>query len=75
MLKARLAFIAKICTRHAWSVIAIAGLLAFVSGAYVARHIAIDTDINKLLARDLPWRQQELNSRARFHRASERFSR
>jgi len=60
MLKGKLAFIAKICTRHAWSVIAIAVLLALVSGAYVARHFAIDTDINKLLARDLPWRQQEL---------------
>jgi uncharacterized protein len=60
MLKAKLAFIAQICTRHAWPVIAIAGLLALVSGAYVARHFAIDTDINKLLARDLPWRQQEL---------------
>jgi uncharacterized protein len=60
MLKAKLAFIARICAWHAWSVIAIAGLLALVSGAYLARHFAIDTDINKLLSHDLPWRQQEL---------------
>jgi len=60
MLKGKLAFIAKSCTRHAWFVIAIAGLLALVSGVYLARHFAIDTDVNKLLSRDLPWRQQEL---------------
>jgi uncharacterized protein len=60
MLKAKLAFIAELCTRHAWSVIAIAGILALVSGVYLARHFAIDTDINKLISSDLPWRQQEL---------------
>jgi len=60
MLKAKLAFIAKICTRHTWSVIAIAGLVAIVSGSYLTHHFAIDTDINKLLSPDLAWRQQEL---------------
>jgi predicted RND superfamily exporter protein len=60
MLKAKLAFIAQICTRHAWFVIAIAGLLGLVSGVYVIRHFAIDTDINKLLSPDLTWRQREL---------------
>jgi len=60
MLKATLAFVARFCTRYAWSVIAIAALFALLSGAYVTRHFAIDTDINKLLSRDLPWRQQEL---------------
>ena len=56
MLKARLAVIVGICTRRAWSVIALAGVLAFVSGSYATRHFAIDTDINRLISPDLPWR-------------------
>jgi hypothetical protein len=59
MLKAKLAVIVDICTRHAWSVIAVATLLAVVSGIYASRHFAIDTDINRLISPDLPWRQQE----------------
>ena len=60
MLKAKLAFIVGNCRRHAWSVIALAAVLAFVSGIYTSRHFAIDTDINRLISPDLPWRQQEL---------------
>ena len=60
MLKAKLAAIVGCCTRHAWSVIALSVLLAVVAGVYVARHFAIDTDVNKLISQDLPWRQQEL---------------
>jgi hopanoid biosynthesis associated RND transporter like protein HpnN len=48
------------CTRHAWAVIAVAALLAIVSGIYAARHFAINTDINTLISQDLPWRQREL---------------
>jgi hypothetical protein len=60
MLKSTLTFIARICTRHAWSVIAISVFLSAASGVYVARHFGIDTDINKLLSPDLAWRKQEL---------------
>src|ERR1700722_14228667 len=60
MLKAKLAFVVGSCTRVAWSVIALAAVLALVSGIYAARHFAIDTDINRLISPDLPWRQQEL---------------
>src|ERR1700680_1359787 len=60
MLKAKLAFIVGHCTRLAWSIIALAAVLALVSGIYAARHFAIDTDINRLISPDLPWRQQEL---------------
>jgi hopanoid biosynthesis associated RND transporter like protein HpnN len=60
MLKTVLATMARICTRLAWSVIAISTLLGVLSGIYVARHLAIDTDINKLISPNLPWRQQEL---------------
>jgi hopanoid biosynthesis associated RND transporter like protein HpnN len=60
MLKASLAVTVGICTRHAWSVIALATVLALVFGGYAARHFAIDTDINRLISPDLPWRQQEI---------------
>ena len=60
MLKANLAFIVGNCRRHAWSIIALAAVLVFVSGAYASRHFAIDTDINRLISADLPWRRQEL---------------
>ena len=48
-----------LATRHAWLVIPgflIAAVLAF---GYVSRHIAINTDSDKLLSSSLPWRQQE----------------
>ena len=38
----------------------LAGLLAIASGIYVAQNFKIDTDINKLISPDLPWRKQEL---------------
>jgi predicted RND superfamily exporter protein len=60
MLKERLALLVHACTRHAWAVIAAAALVTVLAGVYVARHFAIDTDINKLISADLPWRQQEL---------------
>ena len=60
MLKDKLAFVVGSCTRVAWFIIALAAVLALVSGIYGARHFAIDTDINRLISPDLPWRQQEL---------------
>jgi uncharacterized protein len=48
------------CTRRSWTVIAIAGLLTLASCIYIARHFTIDTEINKLISPDLPWRKQEL---------------
>jgi hopanoid biosynthesis associated RND transporter like protein HpnN len=60
MMRATLAFIVGICTRQAWSVIALAAALVFGFGGYAARHFAINTDINRLISPDLPWRQQEL---------------
>jgi hopanoid biosynthesis associated RND transporter like protein HpnN len=60
MLRAKLALIVNICTRHAWIVVATAALVAVLSGLYVAKNFAINTDINKLLSSDPPWRQREL---------------
>jgi hopanoid biosynthesis associated RND transporter like protein HpnN len=59
MLKAKLALVTRACTRHAWLVIALSTLVAVLCGVYVARHFAIDTDINKLLSPNLPWVQRE----------------
>src|SRR5690348_1435313 len=60
MLKEKLALLVYACTRHAWAVIALSALLTVLAGIYAARHFAIDTDINKLISTDLPWRQQEI---------------
>jgi hopanoid biosynthesis associated RND transporter like protein HpnN len=54
-----IARVVQLATRHAWLVIPgflIAAVLAF---GYVSRHIAINTDSDKLLSSSLPWRQQE----------------
>ena len=48
------------CTRHAWRVVAVGLLLALASGFYVARHFAINSDINTLLSPDLGWRKRAL---------------
>ena len=47
------------CTRYARQVVGIAILLGLVTGIYAAGHFAIDADVNKLISKDLPWRQRE----------------
>ena len=60
MLKSRIAFIVNICVRFAWLVIALAvGLTTFTS-YYSVQHFAINTDLNRLISPDLPWRQRDL---------------
>ena len=48
------------CTRHAWGVILFAVILAALSGTYAVRQFSIDTNVNNLISRDLPWRKREL---------------
>jgi hopanoid biosynthesis associated RND transporter like protein HpnN len=48
------------CTPRSWTIIAISGLLTLASCIYISRHFTIDTEINKLISPDLPWRKQEL---------------
>src|SRR3954465_6703459 len=60
MLKSRLPSIVNICTRHPWMIIIIAAILTVVTSIYSAQHFAINTDVNKLISPDLPWRQREL---------------
>src|SRR5271157_5753812 len=47
------------CIRYAKQAMAIAVLLAVVAGIYAASHFALDADVNKLISKDLPWRQRE----------------
>jgi hopanoid biosynthesis associated RND transporter like protein HpnN len=48
-----------LCSRYAWAVLIIAAIAAGCSGVYTARHFAITTDINNLLAPNLEWRKRE----------------
>src|SRR5215471_21506683 len=60
MLRSKIAFTVNMCTRFAWLVIALTmGLTAFTS-YYSLQHFAINTDLNKLISPDLPWRQRDL---------------
>ena len=57
---AAIARVVRLSTRYAWVVIPAFLLAAVLAGAYVQRHIAINTDSGKLLSSSLPWRQQEM---------------
>jgi uncharacterized protein len=48
------------CTRWPWAVVAVALLLSAGASVYAVRHFGINTDINRLISPDLPWRQREL---------------
>ena len=65
MLASAVTAIVRFCTRFPWPVIVLALCAAIGSADYSARHFAINTDINKLIASDLGWRQRE----AGFERA------
>jgi predicted RND superfamily exporter protein len=60
MLNSRIVSIVNICTRHPWPVIAIAAILTLLTGIYSAKNFSINTDVNRLISRDLDWRQREL---------------
>lgn len=59
MLLSTVSRIVAFCTRFPWLIIAIAIGLALAAGGYASAHFAINTDINKLISADLPWRQNE----------------
>ena len=60
MLRAAIVSTVTRCTRDAWAVLAVAALLTAASGVYAVRHFAINTNIDTLISRDLPWRQREI---------------
>src|SRR5262245_16430093 len=60
MLRHAIVTIVTRCTRHAWATIVVATILGIASGVYAAQHFGINTDINTLIAPQLPWRQREI---------------
>jgi hopanoid biosynthesis associated RND transporter like protein HpnN len=60
MLRTTIVAIVTRCTRRAWLVIALSTILGVISGVYAVQHFAINTDINKLISPDLPWRKRDL---------------
>jgi hypothetical protein len=71
MLLSAIVRIVDFCIRHVWSVIVLALFLAATSGAYAVHHFAIDTNVNDLISRDLPWRQRELDYQAAFPQSTQ----
>ena len=51
--------IVKFCTRFPWPIIVLALVATAASTVYATRHFAINTDVNKLISRDLDWRKRE----------------
>ena len=65
MLTTIVARVVAACCRHAKLVLLLAVLASALSAFYSVTHFAINTDANKLLSTDLPWRQRE----AEFNKA------
>ena len=59
MLKAIVTSVVGICTQFPWPIIVLALVAAASAAVYSARHFAINTDVNKLISRELDWRQRE----------------
>ena len=51
--------IVEFCRRRAVAVALFYAVLAVVAAYYAATRLSIDTDLNKLISSDVPWRQQE----------------
>jgi hopanoid biosynthesis associated RND transporter like protein HpnN len=56
------------CMRHARAVVIAAVLLAVAASAYSAKHFAINSNIDALLSKTLPWRQAEVAFESAFRR-------
>ena len=59
MLVAVVSRIVRFCTHYPWLVIFAVVAATAGSAAYTVKHFAINTDINKLISPDLPWRQRD----------------
>jgi hopanoid biosynthesis associated RND transporter like protein HpnN len=66
MLKSLIVQTVVFCTRRAWWVILAGAVLMVVSSGYAVRHFAITTDVNHLIAPDLPWTKREIAFMAEF---------
>src|SRR5690348_15103605 len=66
MLAAAVSRIVRFCTRFPWLVIVVVLAATAGSAAYAVTHFAINTDINKLISADLPWRQRDAQFEKEF---------
>src|SRR5262245_52755887 len=60
MLQQAIVAIIDSCTRSAAQIIGIAARFGLATTIYAAGHFAIDADVNKLISKELPWRQREV---------------
>src|SRR5947209_3019915 len=60
MLQQAIVTVVDYCTRYAAQVIGIAAVLGVATAIYAGGHFAIDADVNKLISKELPWRQREV---------------
>src|SRR2546430_17560452 len=60
MLQQAIVTVVDYCTRYAAQVIGIAAVLGVATAIYAGGHFAIDADGNKLISKELPWRQREV---------------
>jgi uncharacterized protein len=73
MLKAAIVYVVDFCTRYAYATIALSLLIAGISVYYTGEHFAINTDVTKLISKDVRWRQQEIAFDRLFPDRSERY--
>ena len=66
MLRSKIVSVVNTCANHGWPVVIIAAILAVLCGYYSAVNFTIDTNVNKLISRDLNWRKNELALDAAF---------
>jgi uncharacterized protein len=73
MLKAAIVSVVDFCTRYAYATIAVSLVVAGISVYYTAEHFAINTDVTKLISKDVGWRQRETAFDGLFPDRSERY--
>jgi len=59
MFKKLIVAVVRLCAAHPWPVLVLGLILAIGSAFYVVDRFALNTDITKLISRNLPWRQRE----------------
>ena len=60
MLTSVIARIVGFSVRHAWTALAVGGLLAAGASAYTATHFRLNSNIDALLSNQLAWRQRDI---------------
>jgi hypothetical protein len=73
MLRAAIVSVVDFCTKYAYATIVASLLIAGISAYYTGEHFAINTDVTKLISKDVPWRQREMALDRLFPNRSERY--